>query len=577
MIKTALIGINAKFSHTNLAVRYLKKTWQTILDPDIFEFTINDSLESFRRIVVEQTYDIIGFSVYIWNVEIIEREIYWLLACYPDAMIVVGGPEALHFMNNESLRSKICFIRGAGESRSGDIISLYQRRLTEKDVFLIHNTQECTKALKNEPIPVIYQKGMDISDKQYLYYESSRGCPFRCSFCMSSFTKGILYKPIDEVFRELSYLLDQKPMMIKFIDRTANSSPERFAQLIEFLHRQDNGFTSVHFEIHPLLFTDEMIQAMQKLRKGYVQFEVGIQSTNSKTLKEIHRYGNSNDVLDACKKMAQLKNVHLHVDLIAGLPHEDYDSFSNSFNEVYEIGAEKIQLGFLKVLKESLIYQKQEEYGMIYDHHAPYEVWKTDWLSPQDLARIKGVEVIVDRFVNEGFFSLTLKGLLKTLQIKPWTFFERFADYCYEKGYLYRNLSRMTLYNILLDYLSYLKLSNEKHLISLLKMDYYMNGNKTSTNLNFTVDEDELKEAIQLFKSMVEKDKDVVSQVMGKDLSTLYKKAVFVVDDLYPGQTAPVDHKRYLLIFLSSSVYFFDYQNTRAITHFKKEEIYELC
>ncbi len=419
MNRILLAGINARYTHSNPALYYLRNSIPAGKhDVSIVEYTISERPERVAGDIIARRPDILALSVYIWNAEIVKRIIKVIKVSLPEAKIVLGGPEVSYSAGDWlSAFSEIdCIITGGGEHAF-------------RELLLAKDFPSGRKIAGRNPhfgeIPFPYNESdMERLKGRYIYYESSRGCPFRCSYCLSSVYKGsVEYRGIEQVKNELSFFAGYNPPLVKFIDRTFNLNKDHFLPVWEFIVEKfaESG-TCFHFEIFPELLDDGDIRFLSGVPRGLFQFEMGIQSVNSAALSAIDRPGEWPRAERNIKKLAEPGNIHLHADLIAGLPYEGIESFEVSFNSVYSAGADHLQCGFLKVLPGTVMYSRAEEYGMRYNLLPPYEVAETKWLAPDDVLKLKVISELVDLFHNSGRFIETEKFML-SLYSDPFTMY----------------------------------------------------------------------------------------------------------------------------------------------------------
>ncbi len=411
-MKVVLAAINSKFIHSNLAVRYLR-TYTKDLDYNcvIREFTINDREEKVLEQIIKEKPDIVAFSTYIWNVEFILRVANLIKRVDSNIEILYGGPE-VSFDSRSFLKENIgeYVIEGEGEKTYRDFVLYKLGKINLEDVRGLHYkitdmvySNEKRPLMSMDEIVFPYEDDEDLTNK-IVYFESSRGCPFNCKYCLSSTSHGVRFLNIDRVLKELKYFIDKKVRLVKFVDRTFNCN-HKFAMAIwEFLINSDTE-TQFHFEISADILKDEEIEILSKAPEGRFQFEVGVQTTNDEVLRNINRFVNFSHIKEKVEELMAIKNIKQHLDLIAGLPGEDYNSFEKSFNDVYSIRPEEIQLGFLKLLKGSSMREEAYKYGMEYSPYPPYEILKTDKITYEELLKLKKVEEMVDSII-------TLKSLI---------------------------------------------------------------------------------------------------------------------------------------------------------------------
>lgn len=458
-MKILLTTLNSQYVHSNPALKYLYTvSADTSADVELREFTINNEPNYIYGELVRANYDLVCFSCYIWNIEQTKAIAADLKKARPDVKIALGGPEVsfnahIFMQENPWVDYVLC---GEGE------YSFYRFLQVLDDADRPFNTvpglvyRQDGKIYVNQQIepmdfndiPFLYSVLECESDK-VIYYESARGCPFKCGYCLSSIEKSIRPLELGRVKADLSYFLFKRVMQVKFIDRTFNYDENRAYEIFKYLIENDNGKTNFHFEICADLLTDRLFTLLSKARKGLFQFEIGIQSTNPETLAAVNRKENVYPVLYNVEKLIALGNIHIHVDLIAGLPYETYELFERSFDKVYNLGADAFQMGFLKVLKGTPLYFMCDEYEIIARDKAPYEVISNRWLSSVELARLKTVEKMLDIYYNRGGFKNTVDFLMKECNKKPFRLYEALADFYYGKGFQHKNRKKEEQYRIL--------------------------------------------------------------------------------------------------------------------------------
>ena len=367
-----------------------------------------------------------------------------------------------------------------------------KRNLPDEKVDLISQSLGEPRGLVNiNDIPFFYDD-MAAFEHRIVYYESSRGCPYRCSYCLSSIDKTVRLRDLKLVKKELQFFLDLKIPQVKFIDRTFNCNRDHACEVWQYIHENDNGITNFHFEISADILTDRELDILEKMRPGLVQLEIGVQSTNPETIKEINRVMNIDKLRDVVATIHSFKNIHQHLDLIAGLPYEDYETFQKSFNDVYSMKPQQLQLGFLKVLKGAKMWEKAEEYGIAYTEKPPYEVLFTNWITYEEILRLKQVEEMVEMYYNSNQFTYTLAMLEMEFET-PFRLYEALADYYVEKGYALQNPARGYRYQILLDFCIEKAPEKEDMYRELLTFDIYLRE-KMKTRPAFAKSQDDLKD-----------------------------------------------------------------------------------
>lgn len=486
-MKVLLVTLDSKFIHANLAVRYLKKFCEEDgFDIEIKEFTINQKQEYILYEIFSANADLIGFSSYVWNIEPIKELAYIIKEAKKNIKILCGGPEVSFetekFMKSETSVDYVIF--GEGELTFREFLLEFQKgspdfkgvkglAYREKDRIAINESREPIENLDIINYP--YEENDDFRNK-IIYYESSRGCPFCCSFCMSSIDKKMRTFSINRVKKDLTLLLITKARQIKFVDRTFNADYKRSMEIMDFIVRHNKNSMTVHFEITADIINDEFLNYIKKLPVNMFQFEIGVQSLNDETLAEINRHMSIQKLGKVVNSIESGKNIHVHLDLIAGLPYEDYETFKRSFDGIHKLHAEKIQLGFLKVLKGTKIYEDVKKHEIRYRNVSPYEVICTKYISADEILKLKNIEEIVDKYYNEKYFESSLEYILKNIfPESAFEFYENFSMYWQQNNFYPMSHSRKELYKILFDYVKYNnKITDE--FIWRLRYDYVFNN-----------------------------------------------------------------------------------------------------
>ena len=461
-MKILLAACNAKYIHSNLAV-YDLKAYSSDYDKEVFlrEYTINQPKDEILKDIYGSGADVVCFSCYIWNISFVRELIRDLAKILPETAFWAGGPEVSY--DAEKFLTEMPEVTGVlvgeGEKTFHDLLEYYidgKGSLGEIRGIAYRDGEEIRhngwRELMNlSEIPFVYQH-LEEFENRIIYYESSRGCPFSCSYCLSSIDKKLRFRDLELVKKELQFFLDHKVPQVKFVDRTFNCKHEHAMAIWKYILEHDNGVTNFHFEVSADLLRDEEMDLMAKMRPGLIQLEIGVQSTNPETIRAIHRHMDL-DKLERCvDRVHSFRNIHQHLDLIAGLPYEDYDTFHRSFNDVYQMKPDQLQLGFLKVLKGSLMKEEAEKYGIVHKEKEPYEVLSTKWLPYGDVLKLKAVESMVEVYYNSGQFQHTLEYLVP-LAKDAFTFYESLGAFYEKKGYSEISHSRMRRYEILLEYL----------------------------------------------------------------------------------------------------------------------------
>lgn len=458
-MKILLSTLNSKFIHTNLAIRYLKHS--TDREVAIEEFTINQPKEYIYGKIIEKDPDILGFSVYIWNRKETLAICEMLKRVRPGMHLILGGPEVS--FDSRELMEKAPYIdviiRHEGEATfpelldtlidDGDLSGVLG--ITYREGNHIYENPDRPLISNLDSLPFPYEEGEDLKNR-IIYYESSRGCPFHCQFCLSSTIQGLRFLSIERIKRDLLRLIRLPVRQIKFVDRTFNAAEEEAMEIMSFLMEHAPEGMNFHFEVTAHLVSDRMLEFLKKAPKGMFQLEIGIQSTHPRTIERIGRTTDFRKLRETVKTIKSYGNIHQHVDLILGLPYEGMKELRKSFNDTYELGAEKIQVGFLKLLRGSGLRRDADDLGLIYDPNPPYEILATPWMSARELVRLKAFEEVVERFINEEYFAGTNEFLIRESRRDPFEFFYLFSGYWLEKGYHDRAIGRRECYRILYEY-----------------------------------------------------------------------------------------------------------------------------
>ena len=462
-MKILLVACNAKYIHSNLAVYDLQAYASDYADHIVLkEYTINQQKDDIMRDIYLEHPDVVCVSCYIWNLSFVKELMADLIKILPGADFWAGGPEVSYdaekFLTENSEFKGVMV--GEGEETFKELAGYYVEKNPQdlKDMTgicyrdgdqIIHNGWRQIMDLSS--IPFIYK---DLSEfkNRIIYYESSRGCPFSCSYCLSSIDKKLRFRDTETVKKELQFFIDNKVPQVKFVDRTFNCKHDHAMAIWKYINEHDNGVTNFHFEISADLLREEELQEMSTMRPGLIQLEIGVQSTNPDTIKAIHRTMDFEKLKGIVDRIHSFGNIHQHLDLIAGLPYEDYDSFRNSFNDVYALKPQQLQLGFLKVLKGSHMMEMCKEYGIVYKTQEPYEVLSTKWLDYDHVLKLKTVENMVEVYYNSGQFQNTLEYLENFFQ-DAFSIYERLGSFYMEKGYGDVSHTRMRRYEILLEFL----------------------------------------------------------------------------------------------------------------------------
>ncbi len=513
-MKILLTTLNSKFIHTNLAIRYLNQMVKDIedIDVDIREYTINNELDFILKDIYSNNYDVILFSTYIWNVNDIVKICNNLKKVNKSVKIALGGPEVTY--DSEESMKKYDFVDyilyGEGELVFRDFVKSLKGEIDIKDVdgLVYRNNGE---VVKNKPmkdienLDIIPSPYVDLNKAEYenriVYYETSRGCPFNCQYCLSSTLQGLRYFSIDRVKSDLKALIDAKVSQIKFIDRTFNANKKFAMEIMKFLMENDNDYTTYHFEVTAHLLTEDMLEFLKGCKEGLFQFEIGVQTTNEKVLEAVGRRDDFSKLSYVVQKIASYRNIHQHLDLIAGLPYEDYNSFENSFNDVFNLGIEHLQLGFLKMIKGTGIRNNADEHEFRYKDYPPYEVLYNKYIKYNEILKLKDIEEILERYFNSKNFVLSMRYIIHNYyKESPFKFFEDFATYFDKNGYFNMSQGKNQLYKILLDFYTEKINKNTELFTEIIKYDYISLG-KTSNVPGFMskIEVEDFKNRCHLF------------------------------------------------------------------------------
>jgi len=486
-MKTILTTLNSKYIHTALSIRYLKSYSQDITDIDLMEFTINQNVDFIAGEIYKRNPDIIGFSTYIWNRDKTLKVCETIKLVYPDVKIILGGPEVS--FDGQDLMDEHWYIDfivyGEGEITFKELLesilmgkkdySYINGLIYRKGDSIIQNPPR--KLIKNlDNIPSPYSFIGDEFKNKIVYLESSRGCPFNCQFCLSSTIKGVRYFSLDRVKEDLEKLIDAKVKQVKFVDRTFNANKEYAMEIMNFIMEKDPHNMNFHFEVTAHLLDDDMLKFLKRAKEGLFQFEIGVQSTNVKTLEAIGRKTNLPKLKKVTEEIKSYNNIHQHLDLIAGLPYEDYDSFKDSFNYVYEIKPEKIQLGFLKLLKGSGLRNKRGKYGFKFLDSPPYEVLETNYIKYEEMLKLKGIEDLVEKYYNEGYFEHSIEYIIKNHYKSSFDFYEDYLKYWEMREFNWVSHSRNRLYEILIHFCKHKGFVDFNIIMEVIKYDYIYNN-----------------------------------------------------------------------------------------------------
>ena len=467
IMKILLNAINAKYIHSNLAVyslrAYAKEYREHIR---LLEYTINNRVEEILEGIYKERADVICFSCYIWNIAYVKELIEELKKLCPNTPIWVGGPEVSYEVETllaenpgidgvfigegEHTFKKVCrcYIEAEESEREEELLRVPGIAYRKRDKTVAFTGM--AEPVDMSTIPFCYED-MEQFKNKIIYYESSRGCPFSCSYCLSSIDKKMRFRDIELVKKELGFFIEQEVPQVKFVDRTFNCSHTHAMEIWRFIKEKDLRKTNFHFEVAADLLTEEELEYIAGMRPGLIQLEIGVQSTNDVTIQEIHRTMDLEKLKAVVRRIQTPGNIHQHLDLIAGLPYEDYQTFQKSFDEIYDLKPEQLQLGFLKVLKGSYMFEHAREYGLIYQSKPPYEVMKTNWLSFDEVLKIKQVEEMLEVYYNSHQYEVTMK-ILEQFFDGGFEMFQKMGEFYEMQGYFHLKHTRIRRCEILLEF-----------------------------------------------------------------------------------------------------------------------------
>ena len=492
-MKILLAACNAKYIHSNLAVYNLKScSGEYSFRVVVKEYTINQIRDDILKDIYLEQPDVVCFSCYIWNISFVRELVPDLKKILPQVEFWAGGPE-VSYDAVEFLKKNPAFFGvmvGEGEETFHELAGYYIERKPEtlsgirgvafrdanKGRDIVHTGWR--ELMDLSKVPFAYSNLTEFKNR-IIYYESSRGCPFSCSYCLSSIDKKLRFRDIELVKKELQFFIDNKVPQVKFVDRTFNCKHDHAMEIWRYITEHDNGITNFHFEISADLLRAEELALMKTMRPGLIQLEIGVQSTNPQTIKAIRRTMDFEKLKRIVEQIHSFGNIHQHLDLIAGLPYEGYDSFRKSFCDVYALHPEQFQLGFLKVLKGSHMMEMTGEYQILYKDREPYEVLSTAWLTYGEILRLKMVESMVEVYYNSGQFKNTLVFLEKYFD-DPFRMYEALGRFYEKKGYSEISHSRMRRYEILMEFAGEQKEIPPEALSDVMLLDLYLRENLKS-------------------------------------------------------------------------------------------------
>ena len=551
MIKVLLAAVNAKYIHSNLGIYSLKAYAGEKLAQDgaeieieIGEYTINHQRERILRDIYERRPDIIGFSCYIWNISEICTLVEDLPKVLPNAVIWLGGPEVSYDAPAvlKKLPEAAGVMAGEGEKTFAELLKTYWtgtskdgRKELNRDADLSEIPGLIWRDRKGEirqnsargpidmdELPFAYKDLKDFENR-IIYYESSRGCPFSCSYCLSSIDKSVRFRNLELVKRELDFFLERKVPQVKFVDRTFNCKKDHAMAIWEYIQEHDNGITNFHFEIAADILDEEEIRLLSRMRPGLVQLEIGVQTVNPKTIREIRRKMDLNRVISVVDQINLGKNIHQHLDLIAGLPYEGLESFRESFDQVYRMRPQQLQLGFLKVLKGSYMEEEKDAYSLAFTGEPPYEVLSTRWLSFADVILLKRIEEMVEVYYNSSQFTCTIKALEKEFD-GPFDLYQALAQWYQKQAAGENSQSRLTRFEYLFAFLEEKIPDKLEEYRDLMMTDLYLRENAKSRP-SFARDQSSYKTAVRDFFIREEKERRYLQGYEGWDSKQMAKMA----------------------------------------------------
>lgn len=492
-MKILLAACNAKYIHSNLAVYNLKScSGEYSSRVVVKEYTINQIRDDILKDIYLEQPDVVCFSCYIWNISFVRELVPDLKKILPQVEFWAGGPEVSYDAVEFLKKNPVFFgvMVGEGEETFHELAGYYIERKPEtlseirgvafrdenKGRDIVHTGWR--ELMDLSKVPFAYSNLTEFKNR-IIYYESSRGCPFSCSYCLSSIDKKLRFRDIELVKKELQFFIDNKVPQVKFVDRTFNCKHDHAMEIWRYITEHDNGITNFHFEISADLLRAEELALMKTMRPGLIQLEIGVQSTNPQTIKAIRRTMDFEKLKGIVEQIHSFGNIHQHLDLIAGLPYEGYDSFHKSFCDVYALRPEQFQLGFLKVLKGSHMMEMTGEYQILYKDREPYEVLSTAWLTYGEILRLKMVESMVEVYYNSGQFKNTLVFLEKYFD-DPFRMYEALGRFYEKKGYSEISHSRMRRYEILMEFAGEQKEIPSEALSDVMLLDLYLRENLKS-------------------------------------------------------------------------------------------------
>lgn len=563
-MKILLTTLNAKYIHSSLALHSIKaycREYKNYID--IAEYTINNEENYILAQLYKKQPDILGFSCYIWNIEYILNLIKTLRKLMPNIIIILGGPEVSYDVENIMQKNSDIDIISYGEgeqtflefiqyfvNKKGSLCDIKSIAYRQNDKIIITDSR---KGLDLDEIPFVYdEENIQDFENKIIYYETSRGCPYQCQYCLSSIENGVRFLPLNRVYSDLNFFLTHNLRQVKLVDRTFNCNKKHSLSIWRYLKENDNGVTNFHFEITADLIDKETIEFLQTVRQGFFQFEIGVQSTNDETIEYIKRGVDFKLLSDIVGKIKSNKNIHQHLDLIAGLPKENYISFSKSFNDVYNLEPEQFQLGFLKLLKGSGLRANAEKYGLVYKDKAPYEILYTDSLNYEEMLSLKSIEEMIEIYYNSSKAIYSLKYMLQFFK-SPFDFYKALSEYWENNNHNMIQHSKMDLYTILMNFGSEYIVDKLTQIKELLKFDMFLNDNvKTLPKWVESRNDNILKEKIKNFykdKKNIEKYIPQLIEYDYKQISRMSHIEYFYYDIVSWITTNRLEHSENMILF----------------------------
>ncbi len=573
-MKILLTALNAKYIHSSLGIRYLESYCKEAFpNIEIREYNINQSSDYLLGEIYRGDFQVIGFSCYIWNIRATLELVSNLKKVNPNLIIVLGGPEVsfdpVELMEKNQDIDYI--VLGEGEASFLDLLHYLDKRKENRENILGLSYRDGAEIKLTGPRPLIsdlgqipfpYKENLADLDNKIIYYESSRGCPYRCSYCLSSTSHGVRFFPLERVKRDLKFFLDAKVKQVKFVDRTFNVKIEHSLAIMQFLNKNDNGYTNFHFELAADLLDEGTLDFLSQVRKGLFQFEIGVQSTNPITLKAINRTMNWEKLQLVVERLASFNNIHLHLDLIAGLPFEDFTSFKKSFNDVYALQTGKIQLGFLKLLKGTSLRDDKEKYGYKFRNSPPYEVLSNNYLNFNEILRLKAMEEMLDLYYNSYGFTYSVKYILANFYQEAADFYEDLSEYWEEEGLHHQAHAKDKLYSFLLDFYSKRNYPNRNVFLEILKFDFLNNNQKALPSYLAQYDQKEFRNILYDFLKDKENTAKIFPEYIGQTAKNILKKVHF---ELFEYDICEIiENYTNEAIFKSPTVILFDYNQKDA-------------